>query len=478
MKERSRGPGKRFASQYCLNRYFQLQPLHLSNSHGPMNTFFASGDCDSNLAKSAVKLLACILLVTLAGMPGEIFAQNQADSLDQSIADLIYALDEATSTKSRREILGKLKSQGSKVIPALEKLPKDIGPGTRLLLEKLKSELEKQLDKKTLQSARFSLQGNHTLQSALKEITAATGVEFALSESTTKTLRFDMSNVEFWKGLDLVLDLFERDIYAFSKPGTIQIIQSDRTSPRTKNSAYASVARLELVRYSTAINLVKKNRNTDRIELDFRWEPRFTPYQIYFDHSAFSITDANQGQYRSRQKGNEAFSVNPNESAKRIEVQFDAIPRSIETIKSIAARIIIKTPVGRETFRFRDISAFEKQIAQRKSAMVVTVSATEKDKDVFRVAMQFQLDNPMDSLDSHQGWMFRNQIYLEDPKQNRILPFKTMTTVQKKDKMGFVYSFRLPSGPAGFDFVYESPTSIREVAIPFELGPIDLNSAK
>ena len=79
-----------------------------------------------------------------------------------------------------------------------------------------------------------------------------------------------------------------------------------------------------------------------------------------------------------------------------------------------------------------------------------------------------------DSFASHNGWMFRRDVFLENDSGKRIRPVKSLTTKQNQNEMEFEFTFDLPDGPKGYRFVYETPTAIQTLKIPFVLKNIQL----
>lgn len=404
----------------------------------------------------------------------QLFAAQSQDEKSQveDIESLILDLDESNDDATRRIIIAEIKSQGAKALRGLENPPKGLSRQTKLLVLKLKNEIEQILDRQAVQPSIFSLTGEMTLQTALKKIESQSGINLVLKNPKNDSFNLDLKDQEFWQGLDKLLDLCGHDVYRFSKPGTIEIIPAGNDAKRTRHVAYSGLARIEATNYFSSVDL-KGGQSFDRIWLDIRWEPRIQPYELIMDYSSVVVVDEDGAEHRSLSTEPVEMSISKSEAGKQIDIRFDRIPRTCSAIRSIQGKTVLMAPVGRRKFRFEDI-AVEDKASQRIGETTVTLKSATWSDSALKIAIEFQLLNPGKSLESHRGWMFRNKAYLLGKKSNEIMPTKTMTTAQEKDKMGFMFVFDNIDGPEGFDFVYESPTSIRQIPLEWKLGKIEL----
>lgn len=415
-----------------------------------------------------LELLLCGWLAAASLLIG----QEPVPRQDQ-LEDLILALDEATGPQEQQRIAERIKRLGKAALPGISQPPRGLSQRTELWLRQIRFEIEQSLNQQATQSTRINLVGRYTLAAALREMQQQTGTGFELAVDDTQPRDLEIRDTAFWPGLDQLLDQFKADIYRFSPPGTFKIIRGNRTIPRGKYASYPGILRIEPVQYSTTSNLANENQTSDRLALSVRWEPRVTPYQLEFDHAAVVVVDSAGTARPSQLTEKSSLTVAGNESAKTIEIRFDHIPREVTGIDSIRGKLLLKSLIGREKFRFPEVIQKKKQ-SLRKSEATVSVLDTSVEENQLKVSMQFQFDQPADALESHRGWMFRNQAYLVDDEAKQILPGKILTSTQETDKMGFVFTFEVADRGREYEFVYETPTAIREIPVDWKLGPIEL----
>ena len=392
---------------------------------------------------------------------------------EESIEDLILELDEASTNVERKQLLAKLKKRGVMTLRAIGDLPKGLSAQTRIALEQLKFDIEQAMSQETIKASRFTLVGSFTLREALAKIESQTGNLFESKIESSATHDFNLKNIEFWNGFDQVLDQFKADIYRFSESTSLQIIPSSRSGSRSGLASYPQIARVELVGLSSNSDLTGRVKATSRMAINVSWEPRLRPMELVIDRKSIELVD-DTGQTRPPLRtGPGAKSIREREASTEFDVQFEKIPRSVSSIKSIRGKLKLKTGINRSQFQFAGILGTKNKSKRIGETTVSILSATYSDSSL-KVAMQFEIDNPGDSFDSHRGWMFKNKAFLVNKKLKRIIADKIMTTTQEKNKMGFVFTFANIDGPEGFDFVYETPTSIREIPLNWQIDNIKL----
>ena len=93
---------------------------------------------------------------------------------------------------------------------------------------------------------------------------------------------------------------------------------------------------------------------------------------------------------------------------------------------------------------------------------------------LYSAKISYAVSDSGDAFESHNGWMFRRQVFIVDKNKRKILPKRSLTLSQQSNKIGFDFLFELPDGPQGCKFVYVAPTSIRNVPIQFDFRDIEL----
>lgn len=407
-------------------------------------------------------------------------AQSQDDPDDpQEIRDLILAMDETDSPRERDRLFQKLLRIGAPVLQVLQSPPRGLSRQTELALLKLKNDLEKKANTQRIEPTRMTLQGSFTIAEALSEIEKQTQIPVHVSETAAKKLagqshKLELNQVPFWQGIDRVLHAFELELALDAEAG-YQVIPGGSGVRWDVPVVYNGPLRIVPVSHISSFAFGNATGIPDRMRIGVQWEPTLTPFELDIDHARIEAVDESGNRYRSPTSTAQKISINRRATGTTIDVRFQHIPRKQSLIKTLTGQFTLMAAVGRRPFRF-DLAG---RRTLRQADMTVSVPDVKFGERRATVRMEFVLNRAGDALASHHGWMFNNRAYLEVGETNaRILPKKMVTTLQEKDKMGFEFQFELndelPNGPKGYHFIYESPTSVREIPVRFEFRDIEL----
>lgn len=405
---------------------------------------------------------------------GQTRLPKQGRQNDQrKINELIYALDEAASLSERKQIYAKLISFNQQTLEALRNPPTGLSQQTKLLLAQVKSELEKRNNARLVQATPFSLTGEFSLESALDSISKQTGAVFQLGKdqvnlNLSQTKKFTLNSIGFWRGLDQVLDAFELDVVSMSKPKGLKVIRSNRKFMRAENAFYGKGVRAEVIRQPALHRATGSRSATLKSTIRFQWEPTMSPYLLEFDYETVRARQKNGKDLPASKTDRLKYSITPSQGFVDLQIPVQLETPDVRSIDSVSGQLTLTVPVGRHSFTFSDWTR-KKQTPKRKADAEVRIQSTSSEDSLFQIDLLLALNRAGKAFDSHQGWMFQNRAYLLDRNDVKILPKKLLTTLQEKDKMGFSFQFELPNGPAGHQFIYETPTSIRKVPIKFDL---------
>ena len=92
----------------------------------------------------------------------------------------------------------------------------------------------------------------------------------------------------------------------------------------------------------------------------------------------------------------------------------------------------------------------------------------------WEIRVRVYYDETSGALESHRGWIFDNPAYLVSPAGEQLVHDGFETTLQNENEMGMAYLFDLENAPEGWTFVYETPATLLNIPVEYELRDIPL----
>jgi hypothetical protein len=158
------------------------------------------------------------------------------------------------------------------------------------------------------------------------------------------------------------------------------------------------------------------------------------------------------------------------------EVEFSItlprVDRQVETLRSITAKIDTLLPGKTELFRFKKVNKLKPGTIQEKAGAKVTFGGSRKNEDVYSIKLSISFDEENNALESHQGWVFQNEVYLEDSQGKREDAISLETLQQDNTVVTVQYYFL--NEPGDRSIVYKTPASVVKLPVQIELTKIPL----
>ncbi len=427
--------------------------------------------------------------------------QERSIEFEKQLQDFILQLDE-TDTKSERDQIIKLiethidkatQAQAVLAINMLSNPPNGMRNQTKLLLTQIKRDLEVKLNAKETKETLVTLQGTYSLSEVLAKLTEQTDVEFKLAFQPDETRnRFSLMNTPFWSALDQALDKFQTTVSdlplnSSTETNGLVIKRRIQASPTRVGSAnYFGIIRGEVRSFQSIRNFKNKSLNVDKLTVQLAWLPSFQPYKFSLDMASIKGVDSNGEKLDVASSEKQTFNLPIGKQDVKLTIPLQQIRRTADSIQSLSGNLELSIPTGNESFEFADLQNLTSATAIRKANTVLTMesfeatTAARRDKKsgekigLYSAKISYAVSDSGDAFESHNGWMFRRQVFIVDKNKRKILPKRSLTLSQQSNKIGFDFLFELPDGPQGCKFVYVAPTSIRNVPIQFDFRDIEL----
>ncbi len=375
--------------------------------------------------------------------------------------------------------------------PTNEKTPSDAVQRTN----QVRAALEKIVVASVTKASRVTLNGKMSVGTALDRIRNQTENDVGLPGETPdfflqREIEMNVENVSFWEALaelmkqgELVVDPYggSRGKLRLSptrsarikaaNPGIDMPEEKKQVTDRPRN--VSGIFDLAVTQVIASRNLSNPELNYCNLQMVVRWEPRVTPISIELPASSIKAVDEFDNPI-SVTNPDVVISgtVQPEISELEFSVPIALVDRQIEVIKSFEATIDAVVTGRTETFRFRKIGKLAPGVEQTKAGATVTFGGIEKNEDLFGVTVRLRFDEENNALESHQNWVYSNQMYLENEagEQFQFLAYEGVK--QNNNEVAIRYYFE--PDPKEMTLYYKTPAAIVQIPVKVSLKNIPL----
>ena len=430
----------------------------------------------------ATLLVASSLLLGQAGGQAAAAPAGPAQDLAAQVRQLIRELN-APELAKRDAAQQKLLELGPDVLDLLPEPTDRTSAEEKQRLKQIRDKLQRAQAEASVQSSTVTLKGEMLLSEALAAIQKQTGNlmidhrEQFNQQAADPKITLELEKVPFWRAVDEVLDKAGLSVYPYAEQDGVAVVsRGENDLPRLESAtSYAGAFRLEATELLARRNLRNPQDHRLQLQLEVSWEPRLDPITIQQDLSQMSAVDE-QGKAIAIEgaEGVLEASIVPGELTTELLVPFALPNRDVKKIASLKGKLLAMVPGRVETFRFANLT--QRNVEQRKAGVTVVLDQVRKNNDVWEVRVLVRFDKASGALESHRGWIFNNEAYLEtagaEPKRINFDGFET--TRQTDEEVGMAYVFDLEKGPQGLTFVYKTPSVVTVLPVEYEMKNLEL----
>ncbi|MEX2138252.1 MAG: hypothetical protein WD894_03270 [Pirellulales bacterium] len=401
-------------------------------------------------------------------------AKAADDDLTRQARRLVRQLD-AAEIAARDRAFAELVKLGPGVLEHLPKAsdnpPAAVGDAVR----RLRREFDRQAADQAMQAATITLQGKGIgLPRVAEEFEKQTGNKLVLETPAETTVDVDLEKAPFWKALDTIADRAKLSVYSFAQDGVQLRSAMPDQRPRSEGAFYNGPLRFQ----ATGLRLERDLRTHDEallhVALEVSWEPRLRPITLRQKLDAVQARDEQGGPLSVAGQGERSALVHQGASAVELELPLKAPPRSVQSIATLKGTVEVLIPGKLEAFEFSGLENAKKTEQQRHNA-TVTLDSVRKVNDVWEVRVRVKYAETFNAFDSHLvSWLLNNEAYLVDSKGARMENGGFETTNRTEDEIGVAYFFEVEQGLAGHKFVYQTPSTIYQLPVQYELKDLEL----
>mgnify|MGYP005836628741 CR=1 FL=1 len=421
---------------------------------------------------------AAVLTVTCSVLSQ---AAATGEELRLEVRRLVQQLDAPTlaQREAAEEALTRL---GAEILPLLPRGEPRGSAEVRLRLDRVRRVLEQQAGRRAAEASVVTLSADGMeLSKVLAELQRQSGNRIVDARrelgqpADDVAIHAKFEKTPFWKALDQVLDEAGLTVYPYAADRAIHLVaRPEGQSPRGRAACYSGPFRFEPLRVVAQRNLRDAEGDSLRVAVEVAWEPRLRP--IGLDHPMAGLSALDEtGAAIAPLDAQAVYEVTARDEASAAElvVPLKLPPRRVERIDRLRGAVGAMLPGAIETFRF-DKLVESKNVEQRQAGATVTLVGVRRNNELWQVLIRVRYDDAGDALQSHRGWIFRNEAYLEQPDGTRLAYDALETTSQSRNEVGIAYGFALDAPPDKMAFVYRTPGTIVRARFDYELGRLDL----
>jgi hypothetical protein len=371
--------------------------------------------------------------------------------------------------------------------PVLNFLPQtQEGSSTELKarLARIRSTIEKQSIEAHTKPSQVTLQGEMELSEAIAAFEKQTGNKFVdyrerfNQQVVDPTIKLDLKEASFWEACDTLLDAAELTLYNYTEGETTGklpfMARGDATQARHGNASYAGLFRIQPTSLQANRDLRNPMANGLTLTTDLVWEPRIRPIVILVPLEELIATDDAGTVIATETESTLEIPVETTNSGIELSLQLGLPARTAKKIAKISGNLVAVVQGRTETFEFTNLEK-AKDVAIERGGAVVTLEQVRKNDEVQEFRIRLKFDKSANALESHRGWIYNNEAYLVNGKNERIENGGLEARLVEENEVGMAYLFDLGEHKlADLKFVYRTPAAIFKIPVTFKLSEIEL----
>jgi hypothetical protein len=362
----------------------------------------------------------------------------------------------------------------------LSRLPPDdvrLSAETRQRLARVRNRLQVAFARRAVEASRVTLAGPMTVGAALAEIEQATGNKLlGYDDYAEREITVALQNVPFWEALDRVLDLAQLTIYPYDGgEAALRVVpREEGQATRCGQVCYEGIFRIQPTYISASYDITNPVIRGLRVRLALAWEPRTSPIAIALPLDSIAAVD-NLGNAISVDGTGGSLHAAVENGSSMVEMQLPlSLPvRAASSIARLEGAFDALVPGQTETFEFDQLDPL-RDAEQRRAGVTVRLEELRPNEDVHELHVRVVFDNASNALESHRGWIYKNDAYLLGPQGNRTEYGGRRLLGQDENSILVSYLFAMDAPLTDCKFVYQTPALIIRQPMRFVLQDIAL----
>jgi hypothetical protein len=344
---------------------------------------------------------------------------------------------------------------------------------TKARLERIRLSVELKHAKEGVEPTRVTIEGKENLGAALADLQAKTTNEIGEPPSPNVPVNVAIQDLTFWMALDRLLDNTSLDVAEFTEDGSrkLNLIERNDARPLRASAAYTGIFRLEVDGVSARGSLRKPNMNSLSMQVEIAWEPRVQPIRLALPMSQLKcVLDTGQELLPTNLEAEPETAGAQGSYQTELSLNLEKPPRDAKSIQRLSGVLRGTLPGRKTTLRV----PFGVKEPVHRGGVSLRLDGVRKAGVLDEVRFRLKIDQPADSLQSHQFWIFQNDAFIETANGERKDRVGLEVYAQSSDEVGIALLFDLEHETENAVFVYETPLAVVAGEWPFEIKEIPL----
>ena len=416
-----------------------------------------------------------LLLITCLMWGQGVTAVPERDA-GKRVRELVRQLN-AAQRAQRQSAERALLELGPEILSHLPEADRRLPAETQVRLRRIVKELERLVTVRSSVASLVTLQGRMPLAKAWASLEKQTGNRMFDSIGQEIEVEVDCEQLPYWHVVDRVLDKagLGLDPYAGNRFALTTQRRAANGPGRFGMAAYAGLFRLEATRLQAVRELRNPGSDHLQVVLEVAWEPRVTPLSLSLPLSEVEARSESGERFNLPLKGVRFARPIPDMSSVELDLPMPLPSRAARQIASLRGNIVALIPGSFTTFEFVDLLVSQGK-SQTRAGIRVTFDDLLKSNDsgVVEVRVRLRFEQPNQALESHRGWVHRNEIELLDRQGNKAELVSSEEYLQGRSETGVGYFFAVKGQLSSYRLVYKAPALMIPVRLPFELKDLPL----
>ncbi len=295
-------------------------------------------------------------------------------------------------------------------------------------------------------------------------------------EFADREIRVDLQAVPFWEALDQVLDQAQLTLYPYDGDDrALRVVARDvGQAERCGKAYYEGVFRVQPTYVSGSRDLINPVIQGLRVRLALSWEPRTKPIAISLPLDGITAHDDLGNPIAVDGAGGRlSAAVESDISLVELQLPLTLPSRQAKSIRRLHGAFEVLIPGQIETFEFAGLNQ-ARGTDQRRAGVTVRLEEVRQNEDVYELHLRVVFDDASNALESHRGWIYKNDAYLLGADGRRYEYGGKRLLGQDENSIFINYLFAVGEPLEKCKFVYKSPALIIRQPMQFVLQDIDL----
>ena len=349
-------------------------------------------------------------------------------------------------------------------------------------LGRIRQQLQALAVKAARKPSRVTLTGTMKLSEAIQKIEEQTTNRFKDKRADfgqaarDPRVAIDVKDIVFWQAVDQLFDQARVSIYPYAEETDVITFtdQPPGAIERAKRASYHGLFRFEAARIASTRDLTARDSDALRLGIAVSWEPRIQPIHLEQSMADLHAVDENDNPIKvTTTRATLRPAVEALQHQVELTIPLELPDRDVRQIAKLSGKLTAVATGPIEKFEFKNLAKLEDS-EQRKAGATVIVDQVRPNRQLHEVRMRVRFDEATTALESHRGWVFKNEAYIVDAAGKRHENLGSQTTSQRPNEVGMSYLFQLGEKLEDFTFVYETPSAIMRLPVQYELTNIPL----